>query len=270
MSSKPHSGRARPSAKEVASATPQGKVSPKPPLPPPSADERKAIDQAITEVTNRLPRFEVEFTQKPDGGLEIFGGAHNDHGGWLTRLENVFGTRGSSFAYAQLSQLLSLCQDSSKKIDGVALNGLLSIVESARPWNELEAALAVQMAMTHMLTTQAVRRAAKVEQIPQYDSAAGMAVKLARTFTMQAEALAKMQRGGEQVVKVVHVHAGAKAVIGNVNTGANGALGEGVHRERDHQPHAPSQLSAPRVPPMPQVRSEDEEREPVPLAGGGG
>ena len=38
---------------------------------------------------------------------------------------------------------------------------------------------------------------------------------------MQAETLAKLQRGGEQVVKVVHVHPGAQAIVGNVVTGAS-------------------------------------------------
>jgi hypothetical protein len=67
-----------------------------------------------------------------------------------------------------------------------------------------------------------------------------MANKLLRTFTMQAETLAKLQRGGEQVVKVVHVHPGAQAIVGNITTGANGAGGGATH-EKSNQPHAKDQ-----------------------------
>ncbi len=78
---------------------------------------------------------------------------------------------------------------------------------------------------------QVALRSMRVDQIPQFDSAGNMAVKLLRTFTMQVEALAKLQRGGEQVVKVVHVHPGAQAIVGNITTGANGATGGGGANE---------------------------------------
>ena len=85
-----------------------------------------------------------------------------------------------------------------------------------------------------------------------------MAVKLARTFALQAETLAKLQRGGEQVVKVVHVHPGAQAVIGNVTAGTNGAPpGEGASHENRNRPHAKAELPAPSAEPMPEMRGED-------------
>src|SRR4051812_855420 len=45
-----------------------------------------------------------------------------------------------------------------------------------------------------------------------------LAVKLLRTYTTQIEALAKLRRGGEQRVRIehVHVHEGAQAIVGNV------------------------------------------------------
>ncbi len=130
--------------------------------------------------------------------------------------------------------------------------------------------LAVQMATTHELAMQVLRRAARVDQFSQFDSAANMAVKLMRTYTMQVEALAKLQRGGEQVVKVVHVHSGAQAVVGNVVTAASGASGGrgGGADENRSQPHAKGELPAPSAQPMPPLRSEDAEREPVPLSSG--
>ena len=61
----------------------------------------------------------------------------------------------------------------------------------------------------------ALLRAHKAETVSQYEVAGSMAVKLMRTFVLQAEALAKLQRGGEQVIKVVHVHPGGQAIVGN-------------------------------------------------------
>jgi hypothetical protein len=95
-----------------------------------------------------------------------------------------------------------------------------------------------------------------------------------RTFTLQAEALAKLQRGGEQVVRVVHVHPGGQAVIGNVVARASGnssatdseqPRGGGVD-EKSNQPHAKDQLPAASAQPLPEVWSEDAKRVGLPVA----
>ncbi len=245
--------------------TPNDKVAPASPVSPPSADEQRAIDEAVKRVADRAPRFAMRLRQKADNAIEILGGEHSDHQGWLTRLEDAFGTRGQAFAITSLNRLMMMCQDKDGKIDNVKLNGLMAFIEGTKPQNELQAALATQMAQTHLAAQQLLSRAVSVTEIPQFDSANNGANKLLRTFAMQAETLAKLQRGGEQIVKVVHVHAGARAVIGNVNTGASGA-GEGVTHENRNQPHTKGELPAPSAQPMPKMRSEDAERQPVPIA----
>jgi hypothetical protein len=129
-------------------------------------------------------------------------------------------------------------------------------------------ALAVQMAITHFATVAIMRRALRVDQIPQFDSAGNMAVKLARTFALQAETLAKLQRGGEQVVKVVHVHPGAQAIVGNVNGARSGAAlpRGGVNDENSNRPHAKPLEPAGSTPSSTTLRSQDEERLSMPLA----
>ena len=49
--------------------------------------------------------------------------------------------------------------------------------------------------------------------------------KLQRTMVAQIEALAKLQRGGSQSVRVehVHVHQGGQAIVGAVTTGGRGS-----------------------------------------------
>lgn len=241
-----------------------------PPLPSPSAAEKQAIDRATLRVGGRSPRVRVEYTQNKEGVLKLIGGSHNDHAGWLSRLQDAFGTRGHDFAVSQLNRLMVACKEADGQIDGTKLNGLLAMVEGAQPQNEIQAALAVQMAMTHTALQTILQRAMRVDQIPQFDSASNSAVKLLRTFTMQAEMLAKLQRGGEQVVKVVHVHPGAQAIVGNVVSGATGVQGGGVADEKWNQPHAKAQLPTASAVPMPQVWGEDAERLNVPIANGGG
>src|SRR5262249_52057672 len=63
----------------------------------------------------------------------------------------------------------------------------------------------VQMAAIHKTTIVAATRLARVETIPQQDSASNMLNKLARTFTAQVEALKKYRSAGEQTIKVQHV-----------------------------------------------------------------
>lgn len=258
-------------ASKVSRLVPPRVVTPAPPSPP-SAAEQRAIDDSLLRVTDRGPRIGISIDQAADGSVKVIGPEHNDTNGWLVRLEDAFGTYGRAFAMSQLNCILMACQDKAGKIDASAVNGMLAAVEGTRPANETQAMLAVQMAVTHALAMTVLRRAARVDQIPQVDSAGNLAVKLLRTFTMQAEALGKLQRGGEQVVKVVHVHPGGQAIVGNVVNQANGANGVdtgprgGGIDGKSNQPHAKAELPAPSAEPMPEVWSQDAAREAVPIA----
>jgi hypothetical protein len=55
-------------------------------------------------------------------------------------------------------------------------------------------------------------------EVPPLNSSLGL--KLLRTYTMQMEVLAKLKRGGEQTVRVEHVHdyPGGQAIVGAVST----------------------------------------------------
>lgn len=205
------------------------------------AAERGAIDGARRRIKARHPRLTTRLETSKDGNVANIGPFHDDRDGWLARLDDLFGSTGRQFPLAQLNHVLKFTRGSDGKYDEMRTNAILAAVDGVRPANEVEAMLALQMAVTHELAMQALVRAQRVGEIPQYESAGGMAVRLLRTFTAQAEALAKLQRGGEQVVKVVHVHPGAKAVIGNVQTSGRGG---GTH-EIGNQPHAPDNDQAP-------------------------
>lgn len=193
-----------------------------PALAAPDALERRAIEDAVKRRANRRLRFQIRFKQTDGGAVAETGAEHTDHEGWLARLDDAFGTHGRAFAATQLDKLVQWCQGKDGVVDAVMLNGMLAVVEGTKSDNEIQAMLVVQMAVTHTAAQQALRRVTRVDQIAQVDSAGSLAVKLLRTFTMLAETLDKLQRGGEQVVKVVHVHPGGQAIVGNVVSGASG------------------------------------------------
>lgn len=227
--------------------------------------EREAIAESRARVRARHTRLTTRLETDKDGSVVNIGPHHGDRDGWLARMDDLFGSHGRQFPLVQLNHVLKFARLDGGKYDEAKVNGILATIDGARPSNEVEAMLALQMAVTHELAMQALLRAQRVDQIPQYESAGGMAVRLLRTFTAQVEALAKLQRGGEQVVKVVHVHPGAQAVIGNVQAGTGGGgekIGDQPHAPQlgdDGQPRSlPFEASAP----MP---CADTAREPVPV-----
>jgi hypothetical protein len=84
--------------------------------------------------------------------------------------------------------------------------------------------LAAQMAAVHLATMALARQLARVENIPQQDSAERAFNKLARTFATQVEALKRYRTGGQQKVTVEHVtvNEGGQAIVGNVTHGGRG------------------------------------------------
>jgi hypothetical protein len=93
------------------------------------------------------------------------------------------------------------------------------MIEAAAPSDELEAAPAVQMACTH---TAAMAVLAKLDsgfgterRIAAFGSAAA---RLMRAYATQVEVLRRLRNGGQQFMRIEHVHVndGGQAVIGNV------------------------------------------------------
>jgi hypothetical protein len=103
----------------------------------------------------------------------------------------------------------------------VFLDFMLSVVRGIKPKDQTEAMLAAQIAAIHAITMTFARRLANVENIPQQDSAGRALNKLARTFTMQMEALKRYRTGGEQKVTVQHVSVqkGGQAIVRQRYTG---------------------------------------------------
>jgi hypothetical protein len=236
------------------------------PRPEPSAREQVAIAEAAKRIAARPKPPEINLKAEQTNGrvLVEFGPSHSDHQGWSARILDAMGTRSSEFANAELERMLAAMQPQEGLPKVMHLNAALAVVSGVSPRNELEAMLASQMAVTHALAMDMLGRTKQSPTVPYMQICAGIATKLQRTFVAQAEALAKLRRGGEQKVTVehVHVHAGGQAIVGAVtNTPSAGGGGEAT--KGGSQAHAQSISHASE----PSVWSENAEREAVPLAG---
>lgn len=141
---------------------------------------------------------------------------HDDAGLWMLQLADAFGTRSSAVINTFLGQLEALCGNSHYddearqwRLDENQFSAALALVNSVKPRNEMEAALAAQMVAVHLLTMKVAARAIQYDYDTRTAAAAG---KLARTFTLQMEALRSMRgrkrttRQSITVRKELHQH----------------------------------------------------------------
>jgi hypothetical protein len=157
----------------------------------------------------RRPDAYVSQTYPPDGESK----------GWWRRLNKALGTTSSDFVNAALLQIQAAARSPFGTISETHINAALAIIEAAAPRDEIEAALAVQMACTH---TAAMAVLAKMDggfgterRVAAFGSTAA---RLMRAHATQVEVLRRLRNGGQQFVRVEHVHVndGGQAVIGNV------------------------------------------------------
>ncbi len=151
----------------------------------------------------------VEKVYPPDG----------DSKNWWQRLNKALGTASSDFVNASLLQIQAAARSPFGTISETAMNAALAMIAAAAPKDEIEGALAVQMACTH---TAAMALLGKLDSGfgPERRTAtlASAASRLLRAYVMQVEVLRRLRNGGQQFVRVEHVHVndGGQAVIGNV------------------------------------------------------
>jgi hypothetical protein len=142
-----------------------------------------------------------------------------EHEKWWQRLNKALGTVSSDFANACLFQIQAAARSPFGGISELAVNAALAMIEAAAPKNEIEGALAVQMACTHTAAMAILARLDAALGTERRITAFGStAARLMRAYAMQIEVLRRLRSGGQQFVRVEHVHIsdGGQAVIGNV------------------------------------------------------
>ena len=172
----------------------------------------------------RLRRVSADLAQAypPDGENRV----------WWTRLKQALGTTSSDFVNASLYQLQDATRLPFGGISEMALNAALAMIESAAPRDEMESALAIQMACTHAATMSVLAKLGGGHGTERRVAALGSAAaRLLRAYSAQVEVFRRLRHGGQQLVRVEHVHIneGGQAIIGNVQPTQSGASGSPEH-----------------------------------------
>ncbi|WP_291866486.1 hypothetical protein [Bradyrhizobium sp.] len=104
------------------------------------------------------------------------------------------------------------------KPDEVSLGFMMSMVQSIKPKDCIEAMMVAQMVSVHVMAMRCAYHLANADDIARQDSAARALGRLARTFPAQIEALSRYRSHGGSAVSVqnVTVADGGKAIVGNV------------------------------------------------------
>jgi hypothetical protein len=234
----------------------------------PTPEERATLVAHLARMDQKPPAPRIKLTQKgenfhtsTDHPMPLFGRA---------LVMQALGTADADFFDGLLAQLVNAsAQD--KKPDERGLNFMLAAIKAIQPKDEAECMLAAQMAAVHMATMTFARRLNNVDNIPQQDSAERAFNKLARTFSVQMEALKRYRTGGEQKVTVQHVtvNEGGQAIVGTVSQEAGGG---GCDKRSEEQPHtSPAGLAydAPHGAVVSPLRCKDPKREAVRVASDG-
>jgi hypothetical protein len=192
----------------------------------PRAIHRTAITNAGAKVGRKTlgPNAGCVIRLWPDGEVERGLKAHPPDGEgkiWWSRLKKALGTSSSAFVEASLFQLQAAARLPGGGISELGVNSALALIEGAAPKDEIEGALAVQMACTHTAAMALLARLQDGYPTERRTSLfASAATRLLRVYVSQVEALRRLRHGGSQFVRVEHVHVseGGQAVIGNVRS----------------------------------------------------
>jgi hypothetical protein len=139
----------------------------------------------------------------------------------VAEIEECFGDR-----FERLRKRLPVpanrgCQITAGGISEIAVNASLAFIESAKPRDEVECALLIQMACTHTAVMTVLGTFAGGHGFDRnVDAKASSAAKLLRAYATQVETLRRLRSGGSQTVRVEHVHVneGGQAIVGMIES----------------------------------------------------
>jgi hypothetical protein len=184
----------------------------------------RATSPALRDADDRrlpLPRLVVGADEKGNPTWS-FAGVPVEAG--KAQLRDLFGTSSDAFVCGQIDALFhTFSQGLGRPPEEAQLEAALALIAGVRPRNELEAALAVQMAATHAIALRLNRRLMKTDPVmSDFLDAGTIASKFMRAFAAQVEALSKLRRPPVQVVRLerLNISDGGQAVVGSVTTTA--------------------------------------------------
>jgi hypothetical protein len=209
------------------------------PRPEPGTSTKRMLAAAadrFEEMPDRVSLRVVREADKPP----LIDCPHTDARGFSKALPLTFGTTSHAFTNQSLVRLLNITARRGAQASEDEINAGMAFVAATEPENEMEAALALQMLAAHELALDMSARTKHATTIPELQEYSKIATKMARTFNSLMETHMRLKRGGEQVVKYIHVHEGGQAVVaGTINQGGR------VNGKQGGQPHANGSPSLP-------------------------
>lgn len=139
---------------------------------------------------------------------------------WV-RMCKAFASSSEDFIMGQIDTIATyLTKNNSGGVTDRAMNEILAFVGGCSVENEMQATIAVQMALANDAAMRALAMIGQSVMIDNAKSYSEIANKLLRTTATLGETLNKLQRGGTQIIKHVHVYEGGQAVVADhVHTG---------------------------------------------------
>jgi hypothetical protein len=137
-------------------------------------------------------------------------------------MADALGVADPDAMYGILQQLVK-ARVNRQKPDAANLAFMISMVESIKPRDSIEAMLVAQMVSVHVMAMRCAYQFANADDIARQDSASRALGRLARTFPAQIDALNRYRNHGEPAITVqnVSVGDGGKAIVGNVTQHAS-------------------------------------------------
>lgn len=213
----------------------------------PTAEEAEAMAGAMTRYKEMPVRPEMTISFSDEGATAALGPIHSDGNGHAAMLHEAVGSSSNGWLNGMMIDLLKVAKErGASEVTGEQASAALAFMAAIQPQNEVEGALGVQMYAAHRLAIEMASRCRHTTDRKATMEYGNLATKMMRTVTAQVDALGKMRRGGEQVVRHVHVYEGGQAIVAdqfNHYGGENGNAGG--------QPYAPFEGHAPsRVAPL--------------------
>src|SRR6266478_6652675 len=178
---------------------------------------------AISRQPRRTPPATMRIKGIP-GNVVSFGSPGPTDLAWRKRLKTAFGTVSDEFVDMALHHLERAARMPGDGASDMAINGGIAMITAFAPKNEVEAALALQAACTHMTAMAVMSRIGGAGGGPQrLPGLASATAKLLRAYCTQVETYRRLRGGGEQNIRVehVHVHEGGQAIVGAINSQAH-------------------------------------------------
>ena len=172
-----------------------------------------------SEVNHEHPnRVSVE-VERGEGRYAIRAPAHQDKEDWLRRLQRALGSRSKAFVTASLDRLLTACHLPRQLIPTTSVSAALALIESLEPKNEIEAAMAVDIACLYAACGNLLGRLADACLERPTMAAANAIAKLERALHSAIKTYYRIKHGNMQVIRIerLEVQAGAQALVGQVN-----------------------------------------------------